>query len=307
MKGKIIVTGATSFIGKQLIKYLLEKKYKVYAIVRTNSDKLEFLPKSADLISISLDMENYHNLSLKIHEQCDVFYSLAWNGTRGQERNDFEMQQKNYEYSMNSIEEAAKLGCKIIISAGSQAEYGNINGKINEISSCNPNTEYGRFKLKFYDEAFDFCKKKGIRFKEPRFFSLYGVDDYDGTMIISILKNMLANIKCELTECVQLWDFLYISDAIKGLVYLIEKECSDGIYNFGSGDTRELKTFIMEMYEITQSKSELLFGKIPYPSTGMVSIYPSIEKLQSETGWKPNVTFQEGIKRVINYLKLELN
>lgn len=302
MKGTIVVTGATSFIGRELVKVLLEEEYKVYAIVRTNSNKLNLLPESNRLIIKFLDMKDYGRLSSIINERCDIFYSLAWNGTRGQDRNDFEMQRNNYECSMVSVKEAAKLGCNLIISAGSQAEYGNISGMITEDTICNPNTEYGKFKLKLYNNVHQFCIAKGIHFKEPRFFSLYGVGDYEKTMIISILKDMLANRACKLTECIQLWDFLYLSDAIRGLIALAEKECDDGVYNFGSGDTRELRAFIMEMYEITKSESKLLFGAIPYPSTGMVSIYPNIEKLQRETGWKPNLTFQDGIKLVINEL-----
>lgn len=59
---------------------------------------------------------------------------------------------------------------------------------------------------------------------EPRFFSLYGPNDYEGTMIISVLKKMLKDLSCDLTECIQIWDFLYIDDAIDALVILIEKQ-----------------------------------------------------------------------------------
>lgn len=303
MSKKVIITGATSFIGMELINKLLEKDYKVYAIVRSNSDKAGLLPKVDNLVIKKLDMQDYGSLSSIIDEQCDIFFSLAWNGTRGDTRHNYELQKSNYESSMLSVNESLKLGCKYIISAGSQAEYGNINGMINEDSICNPNTEYGKYKLKFYYDAYKLCKDKGIHFKEPRFFSLYGAGDYEGTMIISILRDMLADRECKLTKCIQMWDFLYISDAINGLISLIENNCEDGIYNFGSGDTRELKEFILEMYEITKSKSKLSFGAVPYPSTGMVSIYPSIDKLKNETGWKPEISFQDGIKKIINVLK----
>ncbi len=303
MKGNVIVTGATSFIGRHLITELIGMDYKVYAINRVNSKNINLLPQSSNLINIFLDMEDYDKLSSLIPDKCDILFALAWNGTRGEDRSNFPMQQRNYENSILSVNEAIKLGCKVIISAGSQAEYGNINGKIYETTECRPNTEYGKFKLKFYNDTIELCQKKGIHFKEPRFFSLYGKDDYEGTMIISMIKNMLLNKRCELTECIQLWDFLYITDAIKGLIYLAEKDCIDGAYNFGSGDTRKLREFIIEMYKATNSKSELLFGQVPYPDTGMVSIYPCIEKLNIETGWRPNISFEEGIKIVVEYIK----
>jgi nucleoside-diphosphate-sugar epimerase len=53
------------------------------------------------------------------------------------------------------------------------------------------------------------------------------------------------------------------------------------------------------MYRITKSSSILNYGAISYPSTGMVNVNPDIEKLKN-IGWKPEVTFEEGIKRIIN-------
>ena len=76
--------------------------------------------------------------------------------------------------------------------------------------------------------------------------------------------------------------------------------CEDGAYNFGSGDIRPLKEFVMEMYKITNSKSQLLFGAIPYPQTGMVNVCPDISKLQTQTGWKAKIDFLQGIHKIIN-------
>lgn len=76
---------------------------------------------------------------------------------------------------------------------------------------------------------------------EPRFYSLYGPKDFGGALINSTLKKMVDNKFCDLTECVQLWDFLYIDDAIDGLTRLIENGVADGVYNFVSGYSAPLK------------------------------------------------------------------
>lgn len=102
--------------------------------------------------------------------------------------------------------------------------------QIAENSECSPNTEYGKAKLAFYEKLSASCAKAGISYKEPRFFSLYGPDDYTGTMILSILRDMLANRPCRLSECRQMWDYLYIDDAIEGLIRLCKEPCPDGVY-----------------------------------------------------------------------------
>lgn len=298
---RAIITGATSFIGLHLIKRLIIEGWKIYAVVRRENTKTFLLPSSKQIELIYLNMENYSQLNEFVKESCDVYISLAWNGTRGIERSNAKKQEQNYIYSMEALKAAVKSGCKMAISAGSQAEYGPILNRVSENFICQPNTEYGRWKLKYYNDGINYCKQLGISFKEPRFFSLYGENDNEQTMILSILKCMMNDMPCRMTQCIQLWDFLYIEDAIDGIFRLMNIPCEDGAYNFGSGDIRPLKEFVMEMYRITNSKSQLIFGAVPYPDTGMVNVCPDISKLQKQTGWTARTVFADGIQKIIDY------
>ena len=300
---RVIVTGATRFIGVPLVKRLLEGPYQVISIVRPNSIKTASLPNTDKIRTIEAEMNDYRNLADLIQEPCDIYFSLAWSGTRGADRNNKDMQEENYRFSMEALTSILSLGCKRVISAGSQAEYGQYNCKISEDTKELPVTEYGKYKLKYYYDAYRVCEEKKIDFKEPRFFSLYGENDFEGTMMISMIKKMLENKDCHLTECVQMWDFLYIADAIEGMMALIQKSCANGAYNFGSGITKPLKEYVEEMHRLTNSKSKLLYGSVPYPATGMVSIEPDITKLKAETGWRPEVPFPEGVKKIIDKIK----
>lgn len=208
-------------------------------------------------------------------------------------------QQENVEYSLRGVQSMLSAGCGRIVSAGSQAEYGPHSEQISEESVCRPNTEYGKAKLAFYEELSALCTKNGVAYKEPRFFSLYGPGDFSGTMILSILRDMLANRPCRLSECRQMWDYLYIDDAIDGVIRLCKDPCPDGVYNFGSGDARPLRKYVEEMAQLTRTNSELLYGAVPYPETGMVSIWPDVSKLKRELGWAPEVSFEEGIQSII--------
>ncbi|EHL15611.1 hypothetical protein HMPREF9629_01735 [Peptoanaerobacter stomatis] len=61
-----------------------------------------------------------------------------------------------------------------------------------------------------------------------------------------------------------------------------------------------MKEYIEELKDIMGSKSKLLFGKISYPKEGKVSINPDITKIQSNTQWREEITFEQGIKEIIN-------
>ena len=297
---RIVISGATSMIGAALTNKLLDNNHDVVAVVRPNSKKIDALYKSPNLSNVECNMEDYAELSNLVEGKVDVAVSTAWNGTRGADKNDKNLQEDNYKNSISFLEAMISKGCKKFLTAGSQAEYGlwTRKEKLKEDEIPNPNTQYGVYKLKFYEYAKEICRDNACKLIEPRFFSLYGPKDYEGTLVISNLNKMLENKTCELTECIQLWDFLYIDDAIDGLVKLVEDDVPEGIYNFGSGYSAPLKEFVEQMKEATNSDSELRYGAIPYPATGIVNVNPDVTKL-TEIGWKPSVKFEEGIKKII--------
>ncbi len=298
---KAVITGANSFIGYRLCQILAQNGYYVYAVIRKDNKNNLFLSQYGNIKLVYCEMKDYGELGRIINEAIDVGITLAWTGTRGADRNDIKMQESNKEYSLQCIEAFSRLGCKEIITAGSQAEYGPWfeTRKVTEDVICHPNTEYGKNKLDFYYKASEYCYKNKMILIEPRFFSLYGDDDSEKTMIVSMIRNMLQNKPCDLTQGIQLWDFLYVDDAIEGLYKLIESPVAEGVYNFGSGISKPLKDYILEMAKITKTRAELNFGVVPYPMTGIVNTNPSIDKLRKAVDWNPAISFSKGIKKVI--------
>lgn len=301
---KICITAANCFIGLPLVKKASSLGWKVIAVVRVGNKQKDYIASIPNVKVVELNLEDYGELgSLVGPVDCSVL--LTWNGTRGQIRLDEEIQKSNYENNMKAVKSLIEHGCKRIITAGSQAEYGLYNEIITEETECRPNTAYGKYKVMFFEDASKYCKEHDVSLKEPRFFSLYGPGDYENSMIMSSIRDMMENKPCKFTKAIQMWDYLYIDDAINAIVILCEKNCADGAYNFGSGDCRQLKDFIKEQKRLLNSKSELLFGEIPYGPAGIVSIHPSIDKLKKETDWSPSISFADGVNRIVMELKLK--
>lgn len=301
---RIALTGATSFIGRQLLAELTARGHECIPIVRKGKKRLLHEPYNSVSHVVEMDMEDYTFLA-KETGRVDCLVCLSWNGTRGDTRMDYYLQKKNYECTMNAIVSVVSRGCKLVITAGSQAEYGNVNGKISERTKLKPNTEYGIWKKELFEQASVYCNRYEAKVIEPRFFSLYGPGDTEKTMIIDIISKMLKDEVCDLTYAVQMWDFLFLKDAVEALVLLLENDVPGGAYNFGSGDCRQLKDFVEEMKIILQSKSLLNYGVIPYPVTGMVSIHPDITKLTDTINWKARTSFHDGILAVARSLDVK--
>lgn len=299
---KIVVTGASSFLAVNFIALASKENY-ITAVVRPNSRNSEPLKKFTNVQILELEMSEYLNLG-SIIGSADVLVHFAWNGTRGLERNVPAVQQENFFYSMDAIKSMVDVGCRKIVLSGSQAEYGNHNDLITEETECNPNTAYGIYKLKLYEEARWYCEAHSVCLIEPRYFSIYGPGDYAGTLVMSCLQKMLHNEPISLTECTQIWNYLYLDDAIRALYCLVVSNAEPGIYNVASDDNQRLKFFVEQMYQITRSSSELSFGAISYPKTGAVNLMASVTKLMLCTDWKPRIAFSEGIIKTIESMKV---
>ena len=291
---RVIVTGATSFIGAHLTERLISQGYYVYAIIRPNSSNRFRLPTDKNLSIVELDMEEYSSIPLWVRE-AEYFYHLAWDGVRPPKRDDEIVQQKNYECSVTALNVANKVKCKRFIGIGSQAEYGEMNGEITEDYPCMPVTEYGKAKLKTFRQLDMLAQRYGIELVWARVFSLYGEYDYQGTLIMSCIEKMKNNENIPLTTCTQKWDYLYVKDAVSALVLLLERPDVAGIYNIASGKNRELRSYVEEIKKLLDSDSFLEFGALSNTFKKVVSFEPVVEKLRN-IGWEPLVSFSEGIK-----------
>ena len=298
----IIVTGATSFIGVHLINELLDKECIIYAIVRPNSINIQRLPKSDKLKIIELDMTDYERLTQFV-ENADVFYHFAWEGVRAPHRDDEDLQKNNYDCSVNAMKVAVKLGVKLFIGSGSQAEYGKTIGKVDESYECKPITEYGKYKYKAYLELNKIAQINNICFIWTRIFSVYGKYDYNGTLIMSCLDKMLKNETIKMTECTQSWDYIYVGDIAEALAKLLEVKVESGVYNIASGNSKQLKYYVEELKKLLKSDSVIEYGAIPYPKEGVVSFEPVVGKIQKALEWKATTKFSAGIEKTLNIFK----
>ncbi|MBI5101257.1 MAG: NAD(P)-dependent oxidoreductase [Nitrospirae bacterium] len=283
-----IVTGATGFIGHWLLKELVENDVFVYAICRRNSSRLSRLANLPNIEIIELDMEDIAQLP-GYCSQADTFYHLAWEGGR----EDFLAQIKNIHCAALALQTAKTIGVKHFIMTGSQAEYGICFDRVDENHITNPITAYGVCKLSAYWTLKVLAEQISVLFTWVRIFSVYGNDDSNNKLLISYLVDCLQqNKEPGLTECGQLWDFLYAKDAANALYLLGIKE-KTGVYNLASGESRILKDFLVEARDLLNPDIKLNFGTNGNCTQGALNV--NVDKIKMATGWAPKTSFREGI------------
>ena len=303
---KYVITGATSFIGLELLDYLLSQQHQVVAVCRPNSKGLSKIPAGVEIVTAK--MSDYGNLYRDI-EHADVFVNLAWGGTGHDGRNVQDVQRENVINTIAAMFAANKMGCQVFVEAGSQAEYGTVLEEITEETPCHPFSEYGRAKLEVKNRLFDLSEQLGIKYIHLRIFSLFGENDHSWTLVMSSIEKMLRNESIDLSPCTQNWNFLYVKDAVKQIKGLCDyalnsKTFQHEVFNIASHDTRMLKRFVEEMYSLTGSTSILNFGAVK--PVNVVSLNPDMTKTEQATGFISNHTFKDVINIIIQKYKQQM-
>lgn len=308
---KIVITGPTGAIGTALIKKCIQENVSVLAICRRGSSRIDNLPKSKLVTVLEADLSELDKLKMEagtgqlMGGSYDVFCHLGWNGTFGDKRDDMYLQNENVRFMLDAVHLAHALGCHTFIGAGSQAEYGRVEGKLRPDTPVNPENGYGMAKLCAGLMSRKECGRLGIRHIWTRILSVYGPGDGMNSMIMSALESMLKGAKTSFTKGEQLWDYLYSGDAAEALYLLGERGADGEVYCIGSGQARPLREYIEIMKKVTGTKAALGLGEVPYGEKQVMHLCADIEALTKDTGFHPKVVFEEGVKETMEWIRIK--
>lgn len=290
----VIVTGSTGFAGRELVAELLRQKDHVTVLVRNRRHIPEEWTGTVRVVEAS--MEQYADLEREdfAGEEADLFFHLAWNGTSGSLRADIPAQLQNVQSTCDAVFLARKLNCKRFVNAGSIMEYEAMQYLPSEEADPGMGYIYSTAKLTADFMAKTVAANQRMDYINVIISNIYGPGERSARFINTTVRKMLKNETIELTHGRQLYDFIYITDAVKEMITAGKKGVCNGSYYIGNGKPKQLKDFILQMKEVLKSESELQFGKIPFK--GALLSYQEFDTEKTlNLGYEPEVTFEQGI------------
>lgn len=279
---KVLLTGATGFIGSHVARELLRRRHEVHCTIRPASDRRRIR-----------DVES----RLKIHPggmdeapvQADVTIHLAWYAVPGK----YLTAPENRE----CLEASRRLLSAIrgrAVFAGTCFEYDTRIGKLGEGSATRPTT--------LYAECKDALRRDVERRPDSawvRFFYQYGPWEDERRLVPSVIRAVLAGSPAKVSPGEQRRDFLHIEDVASAVCSVAESRL-EGPVNIGSGQAPSIKEIVTRIGALGGRPDLIQLGAVPYYEGEPMLIVADNAKLAS-TGWTPSYALDRGLSETFSW------
>lgn len=298
---RVLITGATGFLGSHVTRHLVGNGCQVAILTRPQSNPWRIQELLPSLYRISADLGSVNQVADQILDFApEAIIHLAWQGAGSYRyQNDPEQVFENLHGSLDLVHLASKCNCRTWIGMGSVIECGHYPVPVREDLEPRPVTLYGVAKHGVRILAEKLCQVYGIRFGWFRVFWTFGPLDDAARMIPFVISTLVQGQKPALTAGEQVWDYLYVQDAVDAICKLALESNAHGMYNLGSGQAYPIRTIVERIRDLIDPSLPLGFGEIPYRPDQIMYLQADISKLRQAIGWEPTTSLDEGLQRTI--------
>lgn len=291
---KVLVTGATGFIGSQVTAELLRRGYEVHALVypKCVAEQPHFVQHTMNLMDTQAvstflsehKFENLIHLAWYVGPKCQTSpLNLDWLTS-----------------SINLIKNFQKNGGRKVVATGSMSEYDFSYGWCKE--NCTPLKSlslYGQSKAALFEVITKFANYNNMSFTWLRLFNLYGPNEKSARLMPYVINAMLKNEDVKVSPCTQIQNYLHVKDAAKAIVQCFESDIQGDI-NICSDKPIQLRDIVEKIAEYTNFKGRILWGAIP-ASFEQQFVSGDNSRITKEVGWKQEISLEDGLRDTINW------
>ena len=299
---RVLLTGASGFVGRHCLHGLVIKGYEVHAVASPRHTLPAALRgvhwHQADL----LDRGRISDLLAEVRPTH--LLHCAWYAVPGK----YWTARENFRWvgaGLHLLEAFADQGGQRVVGVGSCAEYEWCDGHCSEISTTlNPATTYGVCKHAFQLLLTAFGKHASLSAAWARLFFLYGPHEPADRLVASVIQSILQEQPALCTHGRQIRDFLYVQDAADALIALLDSDVL-GTVNIASGEPVAVFEVVQEIADQLGRPSLLQLGALPASENEPPALVADVTRLRDEVCWSPQYALPRGLAETINWWKLQ--
>ncbi len=284
---RILLTGATGFIGKSLKKKLSNKSFNIVALSRRkhkDKDNIKY-------IKDSIRLNNKFHIINKFDPE--VVIHLSWEGIPNFSNLVLTKNLKDQKIFFKKISLLKSL--KKIIVTGSCLEYKNRTGKCKENGRLTNLNDLGKTKI----ELFKFIKKtinSKINLYWLRLFYIYGRNQRKGSLIPLLINSAIKKRPLKLKNVYNSHDYIHVDDLSSVIKKLLKKNIKSGVYNVGYGKSISILSIIEILEKLLNKKINFK----SYEKSKKFSFYSCNDKIKKNLKFIPKINLKKGLKELIN-------
>jgi nucleoside-diphosphate-sugar epimerase len=294
MTRRVLVTGATGFVGRHSLPALVERGFDVHAVHSTGTPDAPATWHRADL----LDREQLARLldearpTHLLHFAWNVEHGKFWNSTENL---------RWVESSLTLLREFAGRGGTRVVVAGTCAEYDWRHGFCSEQATPTvPATLYGTCKNALHAMAARFAANAGISLAWGRIFLPYGPREQERRLVPSVARSLQKGEPVQCSHGRQYRDFLHAQDCGEAFAALLDSPV-EGPVNIASGRPVAIAEVVRTIASLVPGGEgvPIEFGAIPTPPDDPPLLVADVRRLTTEVGWAPRFGLREGLAQTL--------
>ena len=297
VKMKILVTGGTGFIGSHIVRTAVSAGHEVIALRREKSNLSRCGDFEKQVTWLNQDTPDWSQRT--IAEKPAVIIHSAWTGVSAAERADWKLQATNLALFTDLLHIAGTVSLRQFVAFGSQAEYGPINGRVDETQPCHPDTAYGATKLAALTLLEGFARQNKMAYVWLRLFSIYGPGEGDQWLISSLIRQMKLGLSPQLSGCEQRYDYLHVQDLAEALLAVLRQPQKSGVFNLSSNASLPLKQVVQLIKKFTGRRVESAFGALPYRLGQSMHMEGDSTRFKHAFAFQPKISIAEGLRKLV--------
>ncbi|MHB8155160.1 MAG: NAD-dependent epimerase/dehydratase family protein [Candidatus Omnitrophota bacterium] len=307
IKGKnFLVTGATGFVGANLVRHFLKRGANISIIKRQQSNLWRIKDVTKHIFVYNADLLDCAEVNKAVKRiKPDVILHAATYGGYVTQDNSSRILKTNFDGTVNLLDACLKSGFELFINTGSSSEYGIKDSFMREADLLEPVTLYGVSKAAASIYCQYVAKKHSLPIVTLRLFSPYGYFDEGSRVVSQVILSCLKSKTVNISSPDAVRDFIFIDDVVdayeKALVR--SSSISGSIFNLGSGKQYSIGKLAVKITRAVGNNIVVKYQKKPSARIEPKSWVADISKSRVGLKWKPKFNIDEGLRKTIDWFR----